>query len=273
MLSLPGSTKQYTAAQVRNGFDIADWRPDLHGAMPDIVAKGRQPDVRACGFCHLANGQGRPENAGLAGQPMDYIIQQVKDMKADLRVSSDSRLGPQRTMVAIAKAATDEEVRTAAQYFQATPFRQWIRVVESATVPTPAVVGGMYQPAPAGGTEPLGARIIEMPEDVSRVELRDPASGFVAYVPVGSVAKGKALVTTGGGKTMACISCHGPELKGGGTFPAIAGRSPTYMARQLYDFQSGARKGANAPMMKAVVQSLTPEDILNIVAYTASLKP
>src|SRR5262245_53353453 len=77
MLSLPGSTRQFTATQVRTAFDVADWRPDLHPAMPEVVSKGRQPDVRACGFCHLANGQGRPENAGLAGQPIDYIIQQM----------------------------------------------------------------------------------------------------------------------------------------------------------------------------------------------------
>jgi len=40
---------------------------------------------------------------------------------------------------------------------------------------------------------------MERPENADATELlRDPHSGFIAYVPIGSVKKGKALVTTGG---------------------------------------------------------------------------
>jgi cytochrome c553 len=93
----------------------------------------------------------------------------------------------------------------------------------------------MLVEAQAGATEPIGQRIIEMPEDLERTELRDSASGFVAYVPVGSIAKGEALIAGGNGKTVACAICHGQDLRGLGPIPGLAGRSPSYIVRQLYD--------------------------------------
>jgi cytochrome c553 len=221
----------------------------------------------------MPTGQGRPENAGIAGLSADYIIQQMSDFKNDLRVSAEPRMGPPRAMIAVAKAATDEEVRIAAEYFASLRYTPWIRVVESDTVPKTSIVGGMFARLPEGGTEPLGQRIIEMPEDLARTELRDPASGFVAYVPVGSLARGESLVTTGGGKTVQCAFCHGPELKGLGPVPMLAGRSPSYLARQLHDIQIGVRKGPWSPLMTGVVERLTDDDVRDIVAYLASLAP
>src|SRR5262245_5877626 len=61
--TLPGSTLSFTSAQIRDGFGPADWFPGDHPQMPEIVAKGRRPDVTACALCHLPNGKGRPENA------------------------------------------------------------------------------------------------------------------------------------------------------------------------------------------------------------------
>ena len=55
--------------------------------------------------------------------------------------------------------------------------------------------------------------------------------------------------------------------------PALAGRSPSYMARQLYDLQTGVRDGAWSDLMDAAVKNLTLKDIVDIVAYTASLDP
>jgi cytochrome c553 len=129
-------------------------------------------------------------------------------------------------------------------------------------------------PHPDGGTEPIGNRVIEVPEDSVRVMLRDPKSGFVSYAPPGSVAKGQLLVATGGnGKTVACTICHGPTLKGIADVPGIANQSPMNIARQLYLFQTGERAGAWAPLMKPVVDKLNAEDIVNIAAYVASLEP
>ncbi len=89
----------------------------------------------------------------------------------------------------------------------------------------------------------------------------------------GCIAKGKELVASGGGKTISCTVCHGGDLMGLGSMPGIAGRSPSYMARQLYDLQTGVRNGAWSDLMDAAVENLTVEDIVNIVAYTASLEP
>jgi len=151
----------------------------------------------------------------------------------------------------------------------------WIKVVETSTVPKTRLAGGMFLPLEGEATEPLGQRIIEVPDNVERTEtLRDPHSAFTAYVPVGSVKKGETMVKTGGaGKTTQCGICHGTDLKGLGPVPGIAGRSPQYVVRQLFDMQAGTRKGVWSDLMKPVVEKLTEGDMLAIAAYTASLAP
>ena len=119
-------------------------------------------------------------------------------------------------------------------------------------------------------TEPIGARIIEVPEHPDRTDLRDPRSGFVAYAPVGSIKRGEALVMTGAGRTIACGTCHGADLKGLGPVPGLAGRSPSYQARQLYDMKAGTRRGLWSDLMKAVVANLTDDDLVAIGAYLAA---
>ena len=271
---VPDSTASFTLAQVTDFYNPPDWHPTDHPAMPDIVAHGRTPEVWACGYCHLPNGQGKPENASLAGLSVGYILQQLEDFKSGTRKSSMPNRPPGVAMVGIAAKATEKEMLTAAKYFSSLKPKQWIRVVETATVPKTRVSGWMLVPAATHGTEPIGQRIIEMPEKLELTELRDDHSGFVAYVPLGSIKKGKALAESGGGgKTLQCSICHGPELKGMGKTPALAGRSPSYMVRQLYDMQSGARNGPAAQSMKPVVEKLTLDDMVSIAAYTASLNP
>jgi cytochrome c553 len=113
---------------------------------------------------------------------------------------------------------------------------------------------------------------VESPEDAERTELlRDPHSGFIAYVPPGSVKRGEALVMHGGGgKTIACTTCHGTDLQGLGPVPGIGGRSPSYLVRQLYDMQVGARHGVWTELMKPVIAKLTSDDMIAIAAYAAS---
>ena len=198
VLRVPGSSVTFMRSELRDLFNPPDWHPDNHPAMPPIVANGRAPDVRACGFCHLPNGQGRPENAGIAGQPAEYIVQQMRDYRNGLRRSGEPRMGPPRLMVTIGMAATEEEARAAAEYFSSFPFRPWIRVVETDMVPVTSVRGWMHVPVEGGGMEPIGTRIIETPEELERVEVRDSEASFLAYVPTGAVARGETLVTTGG---------------------------------------------------------------------------
>jgi cytochrome c553 len=272
--TLAGSTEKFTLTEIRNGFGPADWHPGDHPPMPEIVARGKKDaNVRACALCHYPNGKGRAENAPVSGLPVSYFIQQMHDYRNGVRKSADPKKANTNAMIAIAKGMTEEEIKAAAEYFGSMKWTPWIKVVEGKTVPKTRIAGGLFLSLPGTETEPLGQRIIEMPEDNAREALRDPRSGFVAHVPVGSVKKGEALVKTGGGKTTACGICHGPDLKGLGPVPGLAGRSPSYSARQLFDMQTGARSGLWADLMKPVVAKLTEEDLVNISAYTASLAP
>lgn len=268
---LPGSDKSFTIAQVNNRFSPPDWYDD-HSPMPEIVAHGRKPDVSACGYCHLPNGHGRPENAALAGLPANYIVAQVRAMRDGSRHSSTAKMGSINAMLAIAKASNDAEIRIAAEYFSKVPMTKWIRVVETKMAPhTDINSHNMVQTVP-GDPEPIGNRILEVPEDAERTELRDSHLGFVAYVPEGSIARGKKLVQTGGGAAP-CASCHGPTYRGNGDVPPLAGRSPSYIVRQLTDFKRGTRYGASAGKMRAEVAHMTDEMRLDIAAYLASLDP
>ena len=274
LFHVPGSKLAFTLPQVHDFYNVPDWHPGNHPAMPAIVAHGRQPDVFACGYCHLPNGQGRPENSSLAGLSAAYIIQQLADFKSGARKSSDPDLKPVSNMIGVASKATDEEIQIAANFFAALKPKPWIRVVEAKFVPKTTVAGWMLVVSTPHEMESIGDRIIETPENLQRTELRDDSSGFLAYVPPGSLKRGKALVTAGAnGKTIICATCHGPNLKGLKFVPSIAGRSPSYIVRQLYDMQSGARNGPNLAPMKPVVTSLSIYDIIDIAAYTSSLEP
>ena len=213
------------------------------------------------------SGLGHPESADLTGFTADYFVQQMADFKTGTRRDYARMNG-------IAKELTDEEVRQAAEWFATLPRRRFVRVVEAATVPKTFVgQGRMRFLDPQGGMEPVGNRIITLPEDQERARLRDPKSGFVSYVPPGSIARGKALVEGGGGKTVACAICHGDGLKGLANVPRLAGLHPIYVARQLHLFKDGTRNGPDAPLMKKPVTQLTDADILNVSAYVASLSP
>ena len=254
----------------------ADWYPEEHPPMPKIVAEGDQArGIRPCSLCHYPNGKGRSENASPQGLPHDYIVNQLHDLKHGLRVSAEPRKANAKFMADYAKAMTEQEIEQAAAYFASMPWTPWIKVVESDTAPKTRNAGGLMitLEGAEAGTEPLGNRIIETPVNGEHTEvLRDPHSGFTAYVPKGSLKKGEAIVRTGGGKTTACVTCHGQDLNGlGGVVPPLAGRSPSYAVRQLNDIQQGARHGQWTQLMVGVVAPLSAEDMLNVAAYLASL--
>jgi cytochrome c553 len=269
---LPGSTLSFTVTQIRDSYGPADWYPNEHPQMPDIVAHGRKPDIIACSLCHYPNGKGRSENAGIAGLPYTYFLQTMSDFKNDARHSSDSRKANTNQMIHFAKTMSDDELKAAAQYFSSLKWTPWVKVVETTTVPKTRSVVGLVLRLEGDATEPLGQRIIEVPVNTEGTEvLRDPHSGFIAYAPVGSIKKGEDLVMNGGGgKTTQCTICHGTDLQGLGPVPGIGGRSPSYLTRQLYDMQSGTRSGVWTNLMKPVVSKLSPEDMVNIAAYLAS---
>jgi len=240
--------------------------------MPPIVANGRRDAmIIACSLCHYPNGKGRPENAGVAGLPYEYFLKTMTDFKNDARKSADARKQNTQRMIQFAKAMTDDELKAAATYFSSMKWTPWVKVVEADNVPKTRIAGGMFivVEGEAAGTEPIGQRIIEVPENTEQTEtLRNPRSGFIAYVPTGAIKKGEAVATRG-----QCSLCHGANLEGLGPVPGIAGRSPSYTVRQLYDMKSGARTGSWSELMKRVVSPMTPDDMLNVAAYVASKAP
>jgi cytochrome c553 len=270
---LEGSSGAFTRAQISDRYGPADWYPGDHPTMPDVVAHGKKPEVWACGLCHYPNGKGRQENAGVAGLPVSYFIQTMYDFRNGVRKSAEPRKNNTNLMVQFAKNMTDDEIKQAAEYFGAMKWTPWIKVIETNTVPKTHNNNGMFL---VEGTEkePLGKRILETPVNGEATEvLRDPHSSFLAYVPPGSIKRGEALVTKTNSKTTQCASCHGVDLKGLGPVPGIAGRSPSYLMRQMNDMKQGARNGTWTQLMKPVVANLSEEDMLDIVAYTASRMP
>jgi cytochrome c553 len=267
---VPDSTRAYTQAQIDDPFNPPDWFPDEHPPMPEIVAQGSKPAVRACAQCHLPSGDGHPESSSLAGLPVPYILRQMAAFKTGGRKGVRAT-----TMIAIAQAISDADALAAAEYFAELKPGVWTKVIETDSVPKSYVgAGGMRFAEPGGELEPIGNRIIVLPQDETRAKSRDPHSGFIDYVPTGSIARGEALVTTGdGGKTIPCAICHGQTLQGLGELPSIAGRPPTYVVRQLNDMKTGARSGISTALMKAVVDKLTMEDMIAIAAYLGSRDP
>ena len=265
--SIPGSSKSYTPAQIDDLSNPPDWFPDEHAPAPSIVQKGHGGAL-ACGACHLMSGAGHPESAGLTGFTADYIVRQMTDFKSGARKDA-------ARMNAIARELSDDEIRQAAAWFAGLKPIAWTKVVEADMVSKTFVgQGRMRFVQPSGGMEPIGTRIITVPQDQARARNRDPHSGFIAYVPTGSIAKGKALAETGGsGKTIACTISHGDALHGLGNVPSLAGLHPIYIARQLYLFKDGTRNGIDAQLMKKPVARLADDEILALAAYLGSLTP
>jgi cytochrome c553 len=271
---VPNSTLALTKTQFAAHVTAApDWHPEDHGPMPEVVSVGREPKVWACAYCHLPNGAGRPENASLAGLTPAYFKQQLADFKQGKRNGSEPKRAPQNFMIGIAKGISDAEIAQAAAYFATVKPESFVKVIETDTVPRTYVAGAMLAKVRGGGFEPLGNRIIEIPEDLERADNRDSRTPYLAYVPVGSVERGAALAAkVETGKILQCTICHGPELRGLADIPRLAGRSPSYLMRQLYDFKSGTRTGASG-LMKVVVANLSDEDMIALAAYISSRSP
>lgn len=270
---LPGAAAKFTRNEAYFDYGPADWYPGDHPAMPDIVAHGKQAEgVRACALCHFPNGQGKMENGGLAGLSAPYILQQLNAFKSGNRHSADPRKANTNEMAQIARRLTDDEARAAANYFASMKWRPWVKVVEAEKAPAvKSTMNGLFLPVAGGAPVALGDRIIEVAQNPERTDvMRDPHSGFIAYVPPGSIAKGEALATTSGGKTKACGPCHGADLNGTAIAPGIAGRSASYLMRQLWDFKQGTRKSA---VMAPLAANLDVDQMIQLVAYIASRTP
>ena len=274
VMHLSGSKQAFTESQLTDFFYAPDWYPGTHGPAPEVVIRGRAPTVFACGYCHSPTGQGRPENAALAGLPVDYIVQQLADFKSGSRHgASRSAFLPSQLMSEVAMNVSADDVQDAARYFAAQTLLPRVRVIECAQVPKTHVAGWVYVADVGTRKEPLAGRILELAPDFARHEKRDEHLRYLAYVPSGSLAHGKLLATEGMHGVTGCGSCHGAGLLGAGLAPPIAGRSPTYLLRQLVALKTGDRTGPRATLMKTIIATMDLDDMVAAAAYAASLPP
>jgi cytochrome c553 len=272
-LTLAGTSLSFTRVEANYSWGPADWYPGDHPEMPKIIAVGDQErGIRPCGLCHFPSGQGKIENGHVSGLPKAYFLQQLAAFAKGARYSADYRKANTNEMARTAATLTDEEKEIVAEYFSSIPYRSMVRVVESEQAPqTRASLNRLLIALEDKPWVPLGNKIVEVAEDAEETELaRNPRGGFVAYVPVGSIAKGKNLVETGAGKTAPCGTCHNSENPSFVDIPDINGRTTSYTMRQLWDMKQGTRV---SPMMKPMVVNLSADDMLNIVAYLATLPP
>jgi cytochrome c553 len=272
---LDPTSQKYATVQIFDRTRAVDWHPEGHPAMPDGV-KGRQP-IFACGFCHLPEGAGRPENAALAGMPEDYLLRQITELRSGARRSPDPAFSPVSNMTTSMKVTPDAQfaidAREAAKYYSGLKYTKHLKLIETDTAPPHKSNAYVYEFTAEGVKEPLGDRIIEGPEDFEKFENRDARLTVLAYVPIGAAARGAVLAKGNGADRPACSTCHGEGLKGSAIAPPIAGRLPTSMFRQLYAFQHGQRAGEQAVLMKPVVAALSQKDMVDLAVYVASLEP
>jgi cytochrome c553 len=244
--------------------------PAIPPGVPAIVAAGKGEMVRPCATCHTPSGMGQPESANLRGLPVNYFVTQMQAFR------DGTRKGPRAgAMAGFAKGMTEEEYKEVASYYANLKPASWTVVNESSDAPKSTVtrISQRVRAAADGGTEAVGARILEMAVNPAAVRTAQE-NAFVAYAPPGSIQRGQVLATTGGkGVTMACSGCHGANLQGAGDVPGIGGRSPVYIARQLYTFKADLRNEPDSDQMKQVVAKLSNDDIVAIGAYVGSRNP
>lgn len=274
VLHVTGSTVTYTQAQME-GTDDADWFPQDHAPAPQIVKAGRKP-ARPCAECHTISGAGVPATAALDSLPKAYILEQIAAFRAGQRGLG----GPETAhdMFDEARALTPSDLQQAADYFSSTPFVPRVHVVETASVPKTRWKYFVLAPDRSGAHEPIGERIIETPTNFNDYEYSDTRVGYVAWVPPGSIMRGTVIAAQGKGPAASCESCHGTTLEGQtvpglGVVPPLAGRSPTYIVRELLLFREGKRNDPAAAPMRVEASALTVPEMIDVAAYAASRKP
>ena len=262
-----GSTQSYTRAQLDADVSFPDWFPHDHPPAPQIVMVHGKPGFPLpCADCHMPNGQGDITSPALAGLPKVYIIEQITAFRQGARSTP-------LVMTNEAQAINDADLALAASYFSNLAYEPRTRVIETATVPKTHWVDFVLVPNRNGAREPIGERIIETSTDIASHIVGDYRVENVARVPPGSIAHGAVIALKGTGKALPCESCHGPALRGVGDIPPLAGRSPTYIVRELIRFRLGQRTNPGAAPMRLEVSRLTLKDMIDVAAYAASRKP
>ncbi len=82
-------------------------------------------------------------------------------------------------------------------------------------------------------------------------------------------ADGAATYTAKG-----CPACHGADAKSPilPAYPKIAGQAKEYLSQQLKDIKSGARNNGQTVIMKAIMASVSEDEIKTLSKYLEGLK-
>jgi cytochrome c553 len=264
-MRLPGSQLIVHRSDFDSMTQAIDWFPDAHPPAPELVLHAKGEGAYPCGYCHLPDGSGRPENARLQGLPADYIVEQVEAFASGARQAAVPGYVPSRYMAEVAHSIQASDLEAAAAYFSQFEPRAHTQIVEAATIPAAAPWHFVYR-FDHSRHEALGQRSVEGPVDAQRFELRDPEARYIAYVPEGAIARGRAIAEHGASGGPACVTCHGQALVG------IAGASPSFLARQLIGFRARARNDSSAAPMQAVAARLTDAQIIDAAAFIAGCR-
>lgn len=280
---LPGSYRTPNGERRLNAAEVdaltpadQDWFPRGHPAPPAVVLKAPSPNGPApCAECHGMTGRGMVGVPDLAGLKADYLMEQLSAFRSGARTSAEpGRLGTQ-VMIGVAKGWSATDLKAAASYFSSLPRRSPTRVIVSETAPAMKMerFGWTYVDPAGGRARPLQGRVAEAPDSLVKAYMGDPSGRELVWVSQRTLDRGRALVRTGGDGGQPCATCHGSSLRGSQIAPPLSGRDPGYLARQLWDIRSGARRGPRLALMQGPAKGLSPADMTAAAAYLASLKP
>ena len=90
----------------------------------------------------------------------------------------------------------------------------------------------------------------------------------IAFLSLSAQAQDAAL---GKAKYATCAACHGAQGQGGAA-PKLAGQKAEVIVKKLTAYKNKQQIGPQSQLMWGMAAGLTPADINNLAAYTATLK-
>ena len=265
-------TRRSPSTHIHYDYGPADWYPDDHPPMPEIVARGRESDkLRAVRPLPLSErtGQARERSGrrparrvhpAAAGGVQERHAAERRPEEGQHQRNDSDRPAPDRRR--------DEGGRPSISRPSSGGHGSRSSRPRPCRRRSPGM-NGLFLPQPGNETEPLGKRILEVPEnpDVHRAGAR-PAIGHARLRARRQHQARRGDRHDGrredGGSAR---SATAPICRASAPFHRIADRQTSYIARQLYDYQAGTRE---SPLMKPVVAKLTEDDMIAIAAYLGS---
>jgi len=199
-----------------------------------------------CSSCHGYNGRSvAPTFPTLAGQSAEYLTTQLKffhNLTQDDRAVTHETVFS-RWLINITGLRKQERYDNAPRNEE----RAWDfmkGVARDLDEPTMQALGEYF-----AKQTPMAGRVTDSHADLAR--------GKTLYLD-GDANKG----------LLACQMCHGPDAKGQGPIPRLAGQHADYVLVQLRAIQSGIR---NVEQMQALIANLSDADFAAVSAYVQSL--